>query len=289
MGLAGVKVGPLDPDAGESFGQVDASTSARKLIRHHAAMYPAPLLALLNKTVNEPRSRSLDRDEVIEVVAEQLPDGAVVTGANVRGAEDAPKALTYTWEVPQDAGGSGRSGKGAIVYDADTFPDSCAAGDRAAELEKAKKLGVPLEAVVAAFTGRSAPLTEHHISGEQESTVEVEELREENEELRARLDALAERLEAVEVAATTPDAAPDEGAAAADEPPAADASADSPAAEPWEGYDELNADKIRQDLRERNDADEARAVLAYEAANANRSTVIAAANAVLDHTGAPQE
>jgi hypothetical protein len=256
MPLEGVRVGPLDPDRGENFGQVGGQSTARSLVRHHMAMHPPALVAALSRRPHPERSDVLrDDPDLAEEVAdaarsyyedagEALPEGAELSGFNVRGRDDAPKqrVVTFTWHVPVEAGGSGRSGKGFIPYDRELIPDAVAAGDEAVQARR------------------------------------------EAEELRRQLDEANERLAAVE--GQQPSVA-QEAEEEADDDDEEDVRSDelseqNPPEEPWRGYDKANADEVRKRLRQKKDVPEAERVLAYEQANANRGTVVSAANQILD-------
>lgn len=311
MALEGVRVGPLDPDRGEMFGQVGASSAARQLIRHHAAMHPPALVAALGRTRQKERSDALDRVELREAVAdyyseagEALPEGAVITGAAVKGEDDAgQQVVTFTWVVPVEAGGSGRSGKGFIPYDAEHVPQSFALGNDAVRISKLKEAGLPWhpEAVsreVAGIAGTGVPADVVDAGALDDALQENATLRDELTDLRAQLARIEGQQQPVSPAsagggsgvAASPMVA--EGGSAMitgtrgpeDEPPAGevpDAGEGGPQ-QPWPGYEGENADVVRRKLRESDDPGLARSVLTYEQANANRGTVISLANQLLD-------
>jgi hypothetical protein len=302
MALEGVRVGPLDPDRGEMFGQVGGQMSARQLVRHHMALNPPALVAALSGKPHPERSEALDREEVSAAVIEYyadtaspLPDGAVITGANVRGVDDTPdrQFVTVTWHVPTDAGGSGRSGKAFIPYNSDTVPNSKSLGDEAVRIEKLKKAGLPwhpsqLAHALAGTSVVGAQDPDEALVEERDGlAAEAETLRKQladSEAARVAAETQAEEAAAALAAAQTPAAPADDSSGAAEAGATDDASSDAEPSEPWDGYDSQNADKIRKRLREKKDVPEAEAVVAYESKHANRGTVVAAANEVLDRT-----
>lgn len=284
MALEGVRVGPLDPDKGEMFGQVGSTNSARQLIRHHQAMHPPALVAALGLTRQSERSDALVRDELPGAVDdyygeanEALPDGAVINGASVRGEEDgAQQVVTFSWVVPPSVGGSGRSGKGFIPYDADTLAKSYKAGTEAVRVAKLKSAGLP-------WSGASPEIVE----------VPDPAVVAENEELHKALDEMHKRVAELEqerenAAATAAAATPPSPVVAPASPEQAVAGAvsteDADPQMPWPGYDDLNADDVRSKLREADAATVQRA-LAYERVNKNRGTVVSAAQQILDRPG----
>lgn len=294
MALEGVKIGPLDPDRGEMFGQVGANSTARQLIRHHAAMHPPALVAALSRVRQAVRSDALDRGELESAVAdyyagmgEALPDGAIIDGAAVRGEDDGrQQVVTFTWLVPVSEGGSGRSGKGFVPYDADHLPGSVAAGNDAVRIAKLKEAGLPWhpEAVSREVAGIAGTGVAGDAPADPALAEENASLREELEELKARL---------AEIEATpqpfASSAGGGSGVAASPMTPEGGSvlvpgtrGPDAPADEPWEGYDGTNADDVRKHLRDSDDPELARRVLTFEQAHANRGTVISLANQIID-------
>lgn len=282
-----VKIGPLDPDKAEAFGQVNAASSARQLIRQHNAMYPPDLRKALSAKPNEDRSGdAIDREELFDLVGDDLPDGARITGANVRGEDDATQWITYTWEVPTDEGGSGRSGKGAAVYSEEHFPQSYKAGEERKRIRKAREDGLPWvpSSFAEALSGGNAQPVE-----DDPAYIEVVE---ENDDLRKQLDELRERVDELTAQASTPA----QDAAAAGTPAApvegadgGDAGADPTKTPPWDGYDDLTADQVATRLKDAPEGErvpQAERVSVYERANANRATVTKAVDRILDRTPA---
>lgn len=314
--LDGVRIGPLDPDRAENLGQIGGQSSARVLIRHHIAMHPPALVGALSRERQDERSKAIDRDEAEKAIAdayeengEPLPEGSEINGLAVRGHEDQPsrQVLTFTAATP-----SGRTVKGAIPYrdNDDTLSRSIAAGDQVIRIRELKEAGLPWEpGAIAeqvggiAGTGVKADDGEAaRLSDELDDAADREEsLREENAQLRERLAQLEGQRR------TDEQKAQDDG----DEPTRAGLPSDSgvvtspQAAEggsvdlqdvgsagepemPWEGFESANAQEVRARLRDNRDPAEARRVLAWEQRSdggANRSTVIAAANEVLDRSG----
>lgn len=289
MSLAGVRVGPLDPDATAEFGQVAGRTSARQLIRHHLALHPPALIGALNRKRQKGRTDALDVAEVRAAIEkhwddsdEEAPEEWKLTGAAVRGEEDAEQVLTFTFTLP-----SGRTGKGFIPYDEETLPESHANGAEAVHIEKLREAGLPWspsERTRAALgiTGTGVGDADADLL---EASEEADRLREENEELRRRLEEAGEN----------PDAEPDDDGKGEDEEQRptpeqqraegeGDGEGDEPG-EPWAGYDEANADAIRKQLRNLPDEEKvaaAKRVLAYERRVGNRASVVSQANQILD-------
>ena len=315
--LDGVRIAPLDPDRAENFGQVGGSNTARQLLRHHAAQLPPALAAALRRKRNDPRSTAIDKNEaedyirdLYERAREPIPEDSKITGMAVRGEEDDPdsQVLTFTFLTP-----GGRSAKGFVPYR--DLPKSVAAGDEATRIADLKEAGLPwtpsdaaLAAAGIAGTGVAAPGDTSEID---ELKARVESLDTENDTLvderdaalkerderDAKLRELEERLAAVEAQAPdsppqTPGSGEPDTAAAGDAPSDADepatAAGDRPD-EPWEGYDAAKAQDVRQKIRESGDRALAQAVVDYETradGGQNRSTVISAANELLDHAPA---
>lgn len=295
--LEGVRVGPLDPDRAEAFGVVDGSTSARQLIRHHLAMYPPQLVAILRLPRNDLRSDDVLVREEVEAAVEaswegDLPDEFEVNGYAVRGDESAKQRwLTFTW-----AGKSGRTGKGAVPYEGDDLAESIAAGDEAVKMDAAKKAGLPwipqatAEALTAAGRESAEPVVQLDPEAEQTKAA-LEEERTLRADAEARAADLQKQLDAVQADAsrqsdsgvTTSPQNPEGGS-----PDAPPAGGDTGPALPWADYDEDNADTVAKKLRESDSVPLAEAVRAYETSpdGANRATVTRAADSILDRTPA---
>lgn len=274
VALPGVKIGPLDPDRTADFGQVSASTSARQLVRHHAAMYPPELRRVLSLTRQEQRTKALDPEEVEAAVrasfeddGQDVPEELQVTGCAVRGEDDGTQFVTWTYLVK-----SGRTAKGAVIYDEDGFSKSIADGDEAVAIAEAKDAGLPWipKATADAIRGGDAP------KARAGADRETKALREENEDLRAQLDELRERMADVEgqQPSVAQEAEAEAGGGDAGGEPAVPS-----------GYDDLNADVIRQRISAGEyDRPTLEAIVKYERANANRSTVVSAGEQKLDST-----
>lgn len=281
--MDGVRIGPLDVDKGESFGQIGGQTAARRLIRHHTAMNPPALTAALSRVRQDARSDALDREEAEENIrawyeehGEALPEDSKITGYAVRGDDEAPELqmVTFTFTTK-----GGRTAKGFMPYR--DLSQSVKAGDIAVARAKAIDSGHPVEAPAGA--GDSA---------------ELRELRGLVEALTARLADVEDRepLDPAELArelraAMAEDAAPDVGATglpdgdAAPAPPVEHVPETDELVEPWEGFEGMQAQLVRQRLAESKDPDVAKRVLAWETrpdGGPNRRVVIAAANAILD-------
>lgn len=261
--LDGVRIGPLDPDKGENFGQVGGQTTARRLIRHHVKMHPPALVAALGRVRQDARSTAVDRVEAEDFIrgwysehGEPLPEDSKLKGFAVRGDDEEAELQVLTFSFTTK---SGRTAKGFVPYH--ELPSSVEAGDAAVAREDAKKDGVapPL----AAGPTRDPEL----LAVLRGLTDQVEQMAERIEELEAERDD-----------AQTLDPAVSFESGAVELP-----------VEPWPGYEGSNAQDVRQRIREANDATLARSVLAWETrpdGGANRSTVVGAANQVLDHSAA---
>lgn len=258
--LDGVRVGPLDPDRGETFGMAAGGPTARQLVRHHMAINPPALLAAIGRKRHQERSEAIDRDEAEKAIlkhykdaGEELPEDAELSGFAVRGEEDKPdqQVVSFTYTLP-----SGRSGKGFVPYRG--LSKSVKAGDEAVRVSKLKEAGLPWQAEATAQAESKA--------GEQERR-DAERLREENEELKAKLASFEEQRPSVH----------EQGGQA---PAGSDAEQEQ--GEPFEGYDEKNAKDIAKQVRESGDAQLAQRVRDYEKSGQNRKSVVGAADAVLD-------
>lgn len=288
--LSGVKVGPLDPDTTAEFGQVSGRTSARQLVRLHLGLNPPALLGALTRSRQKARTDALDIDELRSAIEkwwddadEDAPEEWELSGAAVRGEDDAEQVVTFVFTLP-----SGRTGKGFLPYSDDLLPESIANGDEAVHIEKLREAGLPWtpsERTRAALgiTGTGVGDADADLL---EAADEADRLREENEELRRRL----------EEAGQNPDEPAAEGAEGEDEEPREtpeqerqEAAGDGDSDLPWAGYDEANADAIRKHLRELEGDEQvaaAEAVLKYEPKNGKRSSVVAQANTIIDRTPA---
>lgn len=254
MGLPGVKVGPLDPEATAGFGNVNARNNARRLIRLHAASMPIELSQALSKPVNEPRTKALLLDEVAGAV--EVPEGHVVVGATVRGKEDDPSGLVLTYTYRHEAPEKSRSVKWFVPLDdvAGDLPDSMETGDTAARVAHARELGV-----LGPLGGSSHGI----VTGD----AEPQRLARENASLRKRVDELSQELRTRDARRVNDEA---------QDAPGGEPAPEDDEGAPWEGYDELSADDVKAELSDA-DRDVKDSVLAYERAHKNRKTVVAAA------------
>lgn len=291
MLLEGVRIGPMDPDSTADFGTVGAKNSARTLIRRHAAMHPPQLTGVLRRKRQAERSDALDMGEVrraaeqrIEDEGQEVPEDFYITGAAVRGEDDAPsqQVVSFTYALP-----SGRQGKGALPYNSDTVPESIAAGDEAVRVADAKKRGVAWvpQQIADAFANAGAKpadeddesidavLAKQQVEGERDEAVQrAERAEREKGELEQRLDALSAQVAQLEAARTGE--------------PASTGETPRPAL-PFEDFEGKSADAIKERLGAAEGAEQvalAQSVLAYERGpdGSNRSTVVKAANSILD-------
>lgn len=293
MGLPGVRVGPLDPDATSEFGQVAAKNSARTLIRLHRQLYPADLLRAHARPLDEPRTKGLDLDEVQDYLSGEehengdplLPDGARVVGAAVRGDTRDVNGQVLTWQAQL---ASGRIKKGHSPYNADVLPDSFDAGAEFSKVKEMKDRGVVafdsegtrtqiLERQLAEKTREARALRQHIDAGEgdvPERTADVElrdgvNLADENERLGREVGELREKAAQYDALI----------AATGGGMPTAGVPGDNVASagEPIEGYDDLNADEAVKLLKSDELGDDTRtAIVGYEATHKNRKSVVAA-------------
>lgn len=286
----GVHVGPQDPDASESFGAVNGQVTARNLVRHHARMYGPKLLALLTLGENIPRTKALVRGEVDDIVLAELPDDAVLHGVAIRGADDGRQAVSYTFSIPREAGGSGRVTKGAMPYDPEDFPQSHAAGTEASRIQEAKDAGLPwlpteLTQALARVLESQGPQSQTSETAE----VEAKALREERDRLEQERDELRSQLAAKEAAEAESERLAEKAqAAAAGDGDPANTGDGTPVEEPWPGYSELNVTEVQAALKEGDYAtrEYAERVVTWEDHHGGRSTATTAANRLLDTPGA---
>lgn len=290
--LDGVRIGPLDPDKGESFGQVGGQTTARRLIRHHVAMHPPELVRALSRERQDARSEVVDREEaeefirtVYEDAGEPLPDDSALAGFAVRGNDDAPdlQVLAFTFTSK-----GGRTGKGFVPYGADELAGTRRAGDAAAQIARLKDAGLPipeqLAQLVAAY--RTIGVTDSPSAADADDALiaENDRLIDEKADLQAELDEARARIADLEADPPAPGSGDDGAGAPADADTEKAAQAKALAAAFPDGYDGVNAQDVRRIVRDAADPVLARAVLAQETreGGGNRGTVVSAANEVLD-------
>lgn len=268
--LDGVKVGPLDPDKGEMFGQVAGGNTARQLMRMHTQMFPAQLRQALALKIDEARTRALDIDEVRDYLDDleldngdpAVPKDSEIVGAAVRGERDRPQVLIYTYRLP-----SGRTAKWFAPYGQEELPQSFADGSERVHLAEMKERGVVM-------------------AGPTRAGVDEVALARENRELKKRLDDLRGELEGVsrqlaEREAQSPPEAPEAaGEQDGEEEPAA---GQEP---PFEGYDDVKAPDLAKRIKaDEFDSEELEAIVAYERSHANRKGVVTPAEQKLDAPG----
>lgn len=300
MGLPGVKVGPLDPDATAEFGQVAQKNSARTLIRYHLQQHPVHLRRELSRKLDPERTKGLDLDEVKSYLGGLkmdngdpcVPDGAQVVGASVRGESDQDQVLTFTYRKFSKNGTAGRSGKWYAPYNEDVLPSSYASGsdlrrvremkDRGVvefdreglhtqvterQLREARRENAALRKLVEGQGGDAGDVPAAETDARPDNVIadENQELGTENAELKERVRLLEQHFNAT--GQPLPEKAPD-----------ADAPATAAEEPPFEGYDDKRADELAKFLKAEDTSDEQRnAVLDYERSHANRKGVVAAA------------
>jgi hypothetical protein len=306
--LPGVKVGPLDPDVTESFGQVAAAKSAKQLIRYHIAQNPPALRKALAALRDDDRSKAaLDNLEEIQEYVERLtlengdpvmPAGSVVNGAAVRGNQSTGRMLTFTFKVP-----SGRVSTWFAPYNRTVLPVTFDAGETYSKVRVQRDRGVValdtsamdnemltrhnrellaendrLRKATDTAPAADAPTNEDGspIDTRGTSTIvdENEQLRRQNVEIMAELQSYRSLAGAagggVPMGGLDERTDPNAGVMTAGQDP------------PFEGYDDMNAVTLATWLKsdERTDA-ERQAVLDFEVAHSNRRTVVAAAEGSL--------
>lgn len=300
MALPGVKVGPLDPDATSDFGQVSQKNSARTLIRLHAQQHPPILRKHLRRALDPERTKGLDMDEVRDYLSGLkhdngdpiVPKGAVVVGASVRGEQDEPQTLTFTYRT----GKSGRTAKWFAPYSENELPESFKAGSEYRRVREMKDRGVvefdreglrtqvlereagslrrengALRAQVEGQGGGDLPdEVEGDTRPDDRIAADNEELGRENEELKARVAQLEQ------LTSNLGELPPSPGASGRFDP---DAKHQTIAQEPpVEGYDDLRGDELIKIVKADDTSEEQRqAILDYEKGHQNRRGVVGAA------------
>jgi hypothetical protein len=252
--LNGVRIGPQELDARDNVGVIGSDQAAIRLLQLHHRSYPLELQRALTLDENKPRSGSgLDSDEVRKVIGKMLPKGSELEDFKVRGREDSgDKYLTFSYQRPDEQGNKGRSAKGCVPYDRDTFPKSSELGDAAVKLAELKEgEGASIQQLLLALSGGAlkgagsgADAAENAALKERAERAEREakELREAAEK-RDQADAEAQA-EAARQAQAAADAV-NTGGAGGGELPHGDASK-----EPYEGYDKDNADQVKSKIND---------------------------------------
>jgi hypothetical protein len=209
------KIDPRDPNEAASFGTSSgAGSDAVRIVEAVAATYADNNLgSLLALPLNAERSQAglVDLDEVAKVA--DVPKGAVVEGATVRGQSDDPEKLVVAYVVryqlegeddhPERIG-AGRSARGVVRYK--LLPKSIKAYDKFKDTQ--------LDAARAARSaGGSA---EQFGTDPQVATLleRLEKLEKEREEYVARAEAAEAKVLEQDAAATAAD--PNQTAAPAD-------------------------------------------------------------------------
>lgn len=275
--LPGVKVGPLDPDRTEQFGQVGRSNSARQLIRLHAQAHPPELVRVLSLKQDVERTKGLDPEEVADYLESlslengdpAIPDGAVYEGAAVRGERERPQYLTYVYRTE-----SGRTGKWFADYTEDELPNSYADGSERVQIADLREKGI-------VATGGDT------LGGAERETKAERELRVTKQKLANAEEALATEREQAAAAKAAPDEADtDDSADAGDGDTGAEPDTPIAAQEPPDGYEDMNAADVVKLLKDEDTTDEERqGILDYEKTHANRKSVVAAGEQTLGARG----
>lgn len=252
----GLAIGPENVDhAGELVARLGVHNRADRLLNRHAQMYPADLVAALSPRPDPVRSAALDLGEVEEALLDLqgrrafFREGYVLEDAAVRG-EGSRRVVSVVYRVPSRDGREdyGRSARGVIPYE---LVESTVE-PRYEELSRQMaEQGVKSpDQLPARF---SAPSSDSADAGTEKRLQELErQLRQSTEALQA----LQEEKEKLS------------------DP------------QPYEGYDEQNADAVIARVKDDGLGEFGRAglerMLTYEESHKDRATVKAAIEAELD-------
>lgn len=239
----GLSIGPMDIDrAGELVGELGVHNRANHLLNQHAQLYPLELVQKLSLPRDHDRSEALD----LEDVERELSD---LTGR---------RAFFKDGFVLEDAAVKGDRPGNRVVSVVFTNPESGRTGRGI----------IPYSGVEKATERRLAALKELRANelraGRDPGAVTGEDVQEAgapSSDVEARLEALEQQLAAAE-------------ARAAEAESQLEAAGDP---EPWEGYDEADADSVVAKVREGGVQEFGRAGLerigTYEGSNKGRVTV----------------
>jgi hypothetical protein len=266
MATPGLTLGPQDIDsAGELTARLGVHNKAATLLRRHAALYPAELRTALSLPVDQERTAALDAEEVLSVLSGLQgrraffdADVHVVEDASVRSAEgtrlDEDRVVSIVFRADRSKGGSGRSGRGVIPYS--QLSGSIRAFEDARDRPGAP--AIPIEGSRVAASGEVDADLAARLDALEQSTRDAEERARAAEESRADLEARLAR-------------------------------AENP--EPFENYDELDADDVARQVKEGGLEEFGTAglqrILTYEQSTKNRKTVTKAVESALSEPKGP--
>lgn len=265
----GLAVGPMEVDgASELVGELGVHNKAAQLLDHHAKLYPTDLRQQLALPRDPLRSEALDLEEVEEALHSLsgrrafFKEGYVLEDASVKGTRPRDRVVSVVYRLPgpdRAAEDSGRSARGTFPYslvEADTEPryEELLAAQKAKEGHGVSEdVRALVEALVSGRTGEGS-------SGGSQDTGAVDELRKEVEALRKQQRDAEQRAVTAE-----------EERDRARDP------------EPWDGYDDLNADDVISDLsdgaKEQYGVAGLERIATYEETHKNRKSVLAAIEA----------
>lgn len=312
--LEGVRVGPLDPDATESFGQVAQGNTARQLIRLHRQLHPPELVRALARPLDEAHTKAAK--ESLEEITDHLgtlefpngdplvPSDAKVIDAAVRGDKATGQVLTFQYVMP-----SGRVGKWYTEYHEDDLPEAYSAGQEYAKVREMKDRGMvayDTEGTSAELLRRSNTELRREVAALRAQAdgqdVEVprrsgakradarraeeiagaqERLAQENAELRRR-NAELEQLSAAQGGGMSLEGADEVVPGGAGGTGEGGAAAQEP---PLDDYENLKADQLVKRIRhEDTSPEDVQAILEYERSHAGRKSVVGAAEQRLDRS-----
>lgn len=254
-----LSVGPQDVDSAAAVTKdLGVHNKAHRLLQRHAQMYPAALRTALSRPLDGERSMFLrEHEDLVDAVAEAagsikgrrkfFPDGAVVESADVRGTGP-DRIFAILFRTPPPPDGSGRSARGVINYSAVPAVERAFAEHREAAADASRPAPAPAD-----------PESADDALAAEEAARETEE----------RLQALEKQLQ-------------DLSAEKAELQEQLDAGT-----EPFEGYDDLNAQDAIQRVKQGGYLEFGKqgleAIVAYEEAQEKpRKTVIEAAQEELD-------
>lgn len=253
----GLTLGPLDPDnTSEMTARLGVHNKAAKLLKAHASNWPVQLTTALSRPIDVERTEALDQDEVLSALSSLRgrraffdEDSDVLEDATVRGVTEKDRVVAVVFRrAPKDSKVGVEHGRSAYGVIPYAGLD---ASVRAYEEKKAREELGPL----AGFQTTALEAQEGHLEG----VVPEEQLRAAEDARRQAeqdMTELRERLERLE----------------------------NP--EPWDGYDDENANAVVERVKEGGIDEFGRAGLerirSYEESYSQpRKTVLAAVDEAL--------